>query len=137
MKRDGNDAHPWRAQTRLDSFRYALDGMVYALKTQPNLRIHMVATIGCVLLAVLFRFSVLEWALLVFSMGAVVGAELLNTAIESAVNLGSPGEHPTAKIAKDVAAAAVLISVIVSVCVGLMLFVPHFWRKIHVDWCLF
>jgi len=65
-----------------------------------------------------------EWAILILTIASVLSLEAVNTAVESAVDLASPDLHPTAKRAKDLAAGAVLIAVLASVCVGLVLFVP-------------
>lgn len=109
----------------LHSFRYAFAGLWYALRTQRNLRIHLSAAIIVVLLGALLGLSSVEWALLALTIGAVVVSELFNTVIEALVNLVSPERHPLAKVAKDVAAAAVLCMAIMAVAVGLAVFVPR------------
>ena len=69
----------------------------------------------------------MEWALLVFCFGLVIGAEMINTAIERTVDLAMPHRHPLAKAAKDIAAGAVLVAAMVSVVVGTLIFIPHFF----------
>ena len=74
----------------------------------------------------IYRLSLLEWALVILSIGSMVAAELANTAIEAVVDLASPQRHPLAQRAKDVAAAAVFVSIVVATAVGLLVFLPHF-----------
>ncbi len=74
----------------------------------------------------IYRLSLLEWALVILSIGSMVAAELANTAIEAGVDLASPQQHPLAQRAKDVAAAAVFVSIVVATAVGLLVFLPHF-----------
>ncbi len=111
--------------TLVSSFRYAFAGLWWTLKTQRNMRIHV--TIGAIAfgLALLLRFSSGELALLLVMTTLVLALEMVNTVVEAAVDLASPGYHPLAKVAKDVAAGAVLVSAIGSILVGLLLFVPH------------
>ncbi len=109
----------------MSSFRYAFAGLWWTLKTQRNMRIHV--TIGVIAfgLALLLRFSSDELALLLVMTTLVLVLEMVNTVVEAAVDLASPEYHPLAKVAKDVAAGAVLVSAIGSILVGLLLFVPH------------
>ncbi len=111
--------------TLVSSFRYAFAGLWWTLKTQRNMRIHV--TIGVIAfgLALLLRFSSDELALLLVMTTLVLVLEMVNTVVEAAVDLASPEYHPLAKVAKDVAAGAVLVSAIGSILVGLLLFVPH------------
>jgi len=109
----------------IHSFRYAFAGLWYALRTQRNLRIHLTAATIVVLLGVLCQVSPVEWAILALTIGAVAISELFNTVVEALVNLISPERHPLAKVAKDVAAAAVLCMAIMAVAVGLAVFAPR------------
>lgn len=127
----------WRARTRWQSFRYAWTGFVYAVRTQPNLRVHLVIAVVAVGMGVWLGFDRSEWMIVAGLIGLVLICELINTSIEAAVDVGSPGPHPTAKIAKDVAAAAVLMSVFVAIVVGVLLYGPPVWRKLHGDWRIF
>jgi len=110
------------------SFRYAYEGLAYAWGTQPNLRLHLAAGYLVLVLASILEFRALETVILLLTVGAVVVAELFNTAVEAVVNVAARGYHPQAKIAKDVAAAAVLITTLLSVLVGLYLFGPALAR---------
>jgi diacylglycerol kinase len=107
------------------SFGYAFAGIAYIVRTQPNARTELVIGLGAVLLALWLGFTALEWAVLTITIGLVVALEWINTSLELAVSLASPERHPSAKAAKDVAAACVLLGAITSVVVGLLLFAPR------------
>ncbi len=109
----------------MPSFHYAGAGLWWALKTQRNLRIHIGLGTLATLLGLLLGFSTLEFAVLVVTMTLVITLELVNTVVEAAVDLASPAYHPLAKVAKDVAAGAVLASAIGAVLIGLLLFLPR------------
>lgn len=121
---------PKRAHGVVASFRYALAGIVYLLRTQRNARIHLVVgAIACALGAWL-RISRAEWAVIVFTIALVLILEGLNTAVEAAIDLASPQIHPLAKVAKDLAAGMVLIAAVASVAVGLLILGPPLWAKL-------
>ncbi|HEY4442440.1 MAG TPA: diacylglycerol kinase family protein [Candidatus Elarobacter sp.] len=92
------------------SFGYAFEGCRSAWISQRNFRIHVVLTAAALAGGALLRLPAAAWAVLVLAIGLVLVAELLNTAIEAAVDLASPAEHPLAKRAKDIAAAAVVVA---------------------------
>lgn len=116
-------------KTRLQSIRYALDGIKYILKTQQNARIHLFFTLAVFILGFLFGITRMEWITLVLTVGLVWAAELFNTAVEVMVNLISPERRITAKICKDISAGSVLVTASISVLVGLLIFGPPLW-----DW---
>ena len=120
--------------SRAASFHFAFSGMWHVLRTQPNSRIHAVATLCAVTLGAWLGLSHIEWAVLALTIGMVWTAEFANTALEAAIDLASPEVHPLAKIGKDVSAAAVLIAAITSVVVGLILFAPPLWAKLLNSW---
>ena len=107
------------------SFAYALDGVVYILRTQRNARIELTVGLAAVLLGLWLGLTSLEWAVLAITIALVLALEWINTSLELAVSLASPEQHPSAKAAKDVAAACVLLGAITSVVVGLLLFAPR------------
>lgn len=107
----------------IDSFNYAIDGILYALRTQRNMRIHFVAGLLVLLLASIFHVSRLELVALLITIGLVISAEMMNTAIEEVVNLVTQEFHPLAKVAKNVAAGAVLVTSLLAVCVGYLVFI--------------
>ncbi|WP_350342485.1 diacylglycerol kinase family protein [Proteinivorax tanatarense] len=104
------------------SFKYAIEGILFAVKTQRNMRIHLLVTIIVVLLGTYLSLSTTEWAVILFSIALVISMELLNTAIEKTIDLVTSEYHEFAKIAKNVAAAAVLISAFNAIVVGLLVF---------------
>jgi diacylglycerol kinase len=106
------------------SFKHAFDGFIYATRTQPNFRFHLLATIIVILLGLYFSISSIEWLILVFTINTVLVAEMVNTAIESMVDLITLERRADAKVAKDVSAAMVLVSATLSVFVALMIFLP-------------
>ena len=117
--------------SRLRSFGHAFRGLKVLLQTQPNARIHAVATVLVVAAGVLLRISPVEWALIVLAIAGVWTAEALNTAIEFLVDLASPDPHPLAGKAKDVAAGAVLIAAIGSAVIGGFVFGPYVLRLLE------
>ncbi|GAC1582404.1 MAG: hypothetical protein NVS3B7_17830 [Candidatus Elarobacter sp.] len=100
------------------AFRYAFEGFSAAWRTQRNVRIHTAIAGAVAVAGVLLRLSPLAWAIVALACALVFTAELLNTALEAVVDLVSPGEHPLAKRAKDVAAAGVLVAVLGAVAAG-------------------
>ncbi|MBI4035272.1 MAG: diacylglycerol kinase family protein [Candidatus Chisholmbacteria bacterium] len=112
----------------LASFNYAGAGIRTALRQEPNLKIHLVMAGMVILLALIFRLTRLEWMVLILTIFWVITVELVNTALESVVDLVSPEVKPRAKIAKDVSAAAVLMAAVVAVIVGALIFGPRLTR---------
>lgn len=110
---------------RWRSVRHAARGVVVVLRTQPNAWLHAVATAVVLGAGGYVGLSRLEWCAVVLAMIAVWTAEALNTAIELVVDLVSPDLHPMAGRAKDVAAAAVLLSACGAAIVGALVFIPH------------
>lgn len=104
------------------SFRYAYEGIKYALASQQNMQAHFVASFFILLLALLCGLSKLEILFLLLAVTLVIVTELINTAVEKAVDLAMPDRHPLAKIAKDVAAASVLVSALFAVVTGVIVF---------------
>jgi diacylglycerol kinase (ATP) len=111
-----------RSRNLLWSFNYAVEGIVYALRTQRNMRLHALAAATVLFAALFFRISALELIAIVFAIGLVIVAELINTAVEAAVDVAIDGFDPLAKTAKDVAAGAVLVASMVAVVVGFVVF---------------
>ncbi len=107
------------------SFKYAISGLIYCFKSQPNFRIHTLATILVLTASWVFHISHLEFVVILFTITLVLVAEMLNTAVESVTDLVTLTRHQSAKIAKDVSAGMVLLSAILSVIIGLVIFLPH------------
>ncbi|NET08828.1 MAG: diacylglycerol kinase family protein [Symploca sp. SIO2B6] len=113
------------ASNLLVSFKYAWQGVAYAFQTQRNFRIHVCVGSLAIALAFSFHLAPVEVAVLGLTIGAVLAMELINTALESVVDLTvKQTYHELAKIAKDCAAAAVLISALVSLLVAGLLLAP-------------
>ncbi len=110
----------------IKSFGYAFVGIVTATKQQ-NMRIHLISAIVVIVAALLTGISTIEWIVLIIVMALVIGMEMVNTAIEAIVDLVTPHYHPLAKVAKDVAAGAVLIFAIASVIIGCIIFIPKWF----------
>jgi len=106
-------------------FGYAFSGLWYAIRTQRNVRVHLLIAILVIVLGIVLHISAVEFALIFVAITAVFIAEMFNTVFELCVDLASPEYHPLAKIAKDVAAGAVLLNAILSVVIGLFVFGPH------------
>ena len=106
------------------SFKHATDGFLHAVKTQPNFRFHLLATIFIILLGIYFVISPVEWLILAFTINMVLVAEMVNTSIESIVDLITLEQRVDAKIAKDVSAGMVLVSAFFSVVVFIIIFIP-------------
>jgi diacylglycerol kinase (ATP) len=111
-----------RSRSLLHSLDYAIRGIVYALRTQRNMRWHFVASAAVFIAALAYRVSGLELIALIFAVGLVLTAELINTAVETTVDLAIEGYDPLAAIAKDVAAGAVLVAAVTAVAVGYVVF---------------
>ncbi|MFN4280335.1 diacylglycerol kinase family protein [Thermosynechococcus sp.] len=113
------------ASSLLNSFRYAWAGVVYAFQTQRNFRIHTAMGLSAIALSGLLKLPAVEVAVIVLTIGLVMGLELVNTALEAVVDLTVGQEyHELARIAKDCAAGAVLLSAIAAVGVAVALIVP-------------
>ena len=114
----------WREVQKSERFMNAFRGLYVFGKTTRNLYIHIVIAIVVIFFGFYFHVSSFEWLALVFSIGFVIVSEALNTAIEIDIDLTSPEYHPFARDTKDVAAAAVLLSALTAVAIGLIVFLP-------------
>lgn len=121
LSRKYSDLDP-RKISLIKSFNYAVEGIIYSLSSQRNMRIHYIIALFVLVASLFFDLTRIELSVLFISITFVVVAEMFNTAIESAVDLTTTEYSPLAKIAKDVAAGAVLISVINAVGMGYLLF---------------
>ncbi|WP_416197757.1 MAG: Diacylglycerol kinase (ATP) [Sporanaerobacter sp.] len=111
-----------KSRSLIDSFNYAVDGIIYTLKTQRNMRIHFSLAVIVLVLSLFLNFSRLEFLILFLTVSFVIASEMINTSIEKSIDLFTEDYHPLAKIAKDVAAGAVLVSAINAIVVGYLLF---------------
>jgi diacylglycerol kinase (ATP) len=116
-------APPRRAPpTVFESFNYAFQGVVHALRTHRNMRVHVVIAAAVLIAAILVGVSKLQLIVVLISITFVLVAEMVNTAIENAIDVVTTSFDPMAKLAKDVAAGAVLIAAVNAIAVGYLVF---------------
>jgi diacylglycerol kinase (ATP) len=112
----------------LYSFRHAGRGLGWAISSQANLRVHLLAALVVVTAAILLRFSLIEFVAMLLCFAIVIAAELFNTTLEVLIDYAWPERHPMIGRAKDVAAAAVLAAAIFTAAVGILLFGRHLFH---------
>ena len=108
----------------INSFKYAIEGIISSFKTEQNMKIHIFIMILVIILGIVLKLSALEWIILTIVIALVISAELFNTTIETVVDMITKEKNEKAKLAKDVAAGAVLVLAIGSVIIGLIIFIP-------------
>lgn len=111
----------------INSFKYAIEGIATGIKTERNMKIHIVIMILVIIFGIILKISKIEWIICIVLFGFVISLELINTAIENTVDLVTLENNSKAKIAKDVAAGSVLIAAITSAIIGLIIFIPKIW----------
>lgn len=111
-----------RPKNHIDSFRFAVEGIVHVFRTQKHMRFHFFTVVLVLTLGLLYRLSRVEMAILFLVVSGVLITEMINTAVESVVDMVTQAYHPLAKLAKDIAAGAVLIAAITATFVGIILF---------------
>lgn len=109
-----------------DSFNYAIEGIIYAVRTQRNMVIHMITALIVLTACFIYDLNKLELLIILITITLVISTEMINTAIESAIDATTNYYHPLAKIAKNTAAGAVLITAINAIAVGYIIF----WSKL-------
>lgn len=119
---EGKISLKMKSRSLIESFNYAVSGIIYTLKTEKNMRIHFIIATIVIILSLFFDFTRLELLILFFSIALVLIAEMINTAIERTVDLITEDYHPLARLAKDIAAGGVLIAALNSLIVGYLLF---------------
>lgn len=128
------DSHDKPSDTHRSSiikaFGYALEGLLYTIRTQRNMKVHLVVGTLAIIACAALQLSPVEWAIILVLIGLVLMTEMLNTAIEAIIDLSSPEYHKLAKIAKDVGAGTVLVFSILAVAAGLIIYVSAFLRLI-------
>ena len=120
-------AHP--INRHVNSYRYAAKGVHYTLTTQVNIWVQLLSAIMVMLLAYFLDFTLEQYLILVLTIGFVITAELLNTALEELVDLVSPEFHHKAGLVKDIAAGAVMVAAATAAIIGILLFVPPLLAK--------
>jgi len=107
------------------SFIYAFKGLALTIRYEPNARIHIAAGILAVILGMLFRINLLEWALIIICIGSVITAEIINTAIERLADIISIQKNEKIGEVKDISAGAVLVTALVALTTGSIIFLPY------------
>ncbi len=118
-----------RSASLLESFNYALEGIIHVLRTHRNMRLHFMVAVAVLVAALLLGVDRFELIALLLSIAFVLIAEMVNSAIEAAIDVATTSFDPLAKLAKDVAAGAVLIAAINAVAVGYLVFSHEIRRK--------
>jgi len=111
-----------KRRVAIHPFVAAMSGIVRAVRTEPHMPIHLMASVLVTAAGFYFSISKMEWLVLLITIALVIGAELINTAIEYAVDLATEEIHPLAKAAKDIAAGAVLVTAVFAVIIGVIIF---------------
>jgi len=106
----------------IESFNFAIEGVIHVLRTQRNMRLHFAAAVAVIVVAVAVGVSKIELSLLLVSIAFVLVAEMINTAVEGTIDAATTSFDPMAKLAKDIAAGAVLIASVNAVAVGYLVF---------------
>ena len=108
----------------IKSFKYAWEGIKSSIKSEQNMKVHILIMELVVLLGLVLNINYYEWLIILVCFMVVISGELFNTAIENVVNLLSPNKNEIAKLSKDIAAGAVLVGAFFSAIIGLMIFLP-------------
>jgi diacylglycerol kinase (ATP) len=111
-----------RARTLLESFNFAVEGIIHVLRTQRNMRIHFLAAVAVLVAGLAIGISKLELIALLLAIAFVFITEMINSALEQAVDVATTSFDPLAKLAKDIAAGAVLIATVNAIAIGYLVF---------------
>lgn len=113
-----------KSKKLINSFKYAIQGILSSFKTERNMRIHIFIMILVIIAGVILKINKYEWIACILCFAIVISGELFNTAIETVVDMVMPYKNDKAKIAKDIAAGAVLTLAIGAAVIGVIIFVP-------------
>jgi len=119
------DRNKFTLSSRIASFKPAFRGVLFVLRNGHNARIHQVAALTVIILGIVFDIGKTDWLVIILCIGLVISSEIMNSAIEKLTDVVSPGINEKAKLIKDVAAGAVLISAMISLLAGLLIFIPY------------
>ena len=108
----------------IKSFTYAITGIKTAIKEEPNLKVHLILAVLAIIMGIFLNINPTEWSILAIAIVTVIVLEFINTSIEAIVDLVSPKIAHKAKVAKDVAAGAVLVAALSAVIIGIAIFAP-------------
>lgn len=107
------------------SFHHAFSGLGRVMRYEQNFRIHILVAVFVATLALLLGFSLIEWAVLLITVGVVLTFEIFNSVVEDLIDILEPRIHIQVKIIKDGAAAAVLLTALIAIVIGAILFLPR------------
>lgn len=113
-----------KSKKLINSFKYAIQGILSSFKTERNMKIHIFIMILVIIAGVILKINKYEWIACILCFAIVISGELFNTAIETVVDMVMPYKNDKAKIAKDIAAGAVLTLAIGAAVIGVIIFVP-------------
>jgi diacylglycerol kinase len=130
MKIDPGKHSPVSNPSRLASLKYGIAGLLYVLVREQSIKFAMIASGITLVVGLWLQISVISWALLMLALGGVWVTECINTAIEASINLGTSDPHPMAKVGKDVASAAALVSSLVFIVVVALILLPRLIEKL-------
>jgi undecaprenol kinase/diacylglycerol kinase (ATP) len=116
---------------RLNSFAFAFNGLKILLKEEHNSRIHLFFTICVLLASIYFNISTFEWIAIIFAIGFVITLEIINSVIENICDFISPEKNIQIKKIKDLSAAGVLVSSIIALIIGVIIFLPKILKLIN------
>ena len=112
-------------KSRLGSFKFAVHGLMSLIKNEHNSRIHLIVAFAAIIIGIILNLNQYEWALLIVVIGIVFISELLNSSIESLADHINPEWNELIRRAKDYSAAAVLVSAVIAIVVGALIFLPR------------
>lgn len=110
----------------INSFKYAWKGIFSAFQSERNMKIHVSVMCLVILFGAVLKITLTEWVICIFCFSLVIGSEMLNTAIETVVDIAMPEKNKNAKLAKDIAAGSVLVFAMASLIIGILIFLPKF-----------
>lgn len=114
----------WENKNFFNALKNSLNGIFYVIKNENNIKIELIFAFFTIIASILLKINLIETILIVFVIFLVLFAECINTAIETVVNLYTEEYNEKAKIAKDISAGGVLIVSILSVIIGVLIFLP-------------
>jgi diacylglycerol kinase len=123
----GLDADKRKKHSLASSFRFGFQGIASAAAKERNVQIHIVLSLFVIIAGFAFSITKYEWIAVLLAIGGMIALEMMNTAIERTVDMYTKEFHPLAKQAKDIAAGAVLFFAIISVIIGLIIFLPRIY----------
>lgn len=133
MKTDQKRKLKVKTKKLINSFKYAIEGIIASFKTERNMKLHVLAMIVVIILGIILKLSEFEWTICIILFAIVIAGELFNTAIETTVDIAMPQKNEKAKLAKDISAGAVLIIAIASSIIGAIIFIPKIMEILKIN----